>query len=189
MELFRDIEDRWNRGRFGPEYDRCEDARVKEAWNTEAGLGRQKIFEVRSIHNDVTFIDEFLTLEFCRENKLFSFGYNKESGYYEIESRQFEQVKQQLLFNLTNLGRPIIRVRDGNYKNRGELYLEHEFSGPELQIDYARDTLRNLHRLWTRPVHIETVLEGRVTIASYDGTDFALKKTNEKVDGSPEHGE
>ena len=25
IELFRDIEDRWNRGRFGKEYDECDD--------------------------------------------------------------------------------------------------------------------------------------------------------------------
>ena len=42
----------------------------------DTGLGRQKIFEVRRIHNDLTFIDTFLTLDFCREHKLFSFGYN-----------------------------------------------------------------------------------------------------------------
>jgi stage V sporulation protein R len=189
VELFRDIEDRWNRGRFGADYDQCDDARTKAQWDTAAGLGRKKIFEVRAIHNDVTFIDEFLTFDFCRENKMFSFGYNTNSGYYEIESRQFDQIKRQLLFGLTNLGRPIIRVRDGNYKNRGELFLEHEFNGPELQMDYAKETLGSLHRLWSRPVHIETVLEGRVSIASFDGTEFNLKKTKEKADSTSETAE
>ena len=36
-----------------------------------SGLGRQKIFEVRTLYNDVTFIDEFLTLEFCLEQKFY----------------------------------------------------------------------------------------------------------------------
>ena len=40
-------------------------------------------------------------------------------------------------------------MRDGNYKNRGELFLEHQHNGVELQMNYARDTLANLHRLWT----------------------------------------
>ena len=60
-------------------------------WNTKPAWGAQKIFEVRRIHNDLTFIDEFLTLDFCRQHKLFSFGYNEDSGYYEIESREFEE--------------------------------------------------------------------------------------------------
>ena len=63
----------------------------------------------------------------------------------------------------------MIAVRDGNYKNRGELFLEHQHNGVDLQIGYARDTLANLHRLWTRPVHIETVLEGKKTTFSFDG--------------------
>ena len=76
IELFRDIEDRWNRGAFGNEYDECDDDGERRRWNKQLGLGREKIFEVRRIHNDLTFIDEFLTLDFCREHKLFRFGYN-----------------------------------------------------------------------------------------------------------------
>jgi stage V sporulation protein R len=169
VELFRDIEDRWNRGAFGEEYEACDDFRAKRDWDKQLGLGRQKIFEVRRVHNDLTFIDEFLTLDFCRRHKLFSFGYNSESGYYEIESREFEKVKQRLLFNLTNLGRPIIYLKDANYKNRSELFLEHRFSGVELQINYAQDTLANLYKLWKRPVHIETVLDDTKVVLSFDG--------------------
>ncbi len=171
VELYRDIEDRWNRGAFGDEYDQCDDFTAKRDWDKKLGLGRQKIFEVRRIHNDLTFIDSFLTLDFCRRHKLFSFGYNEDSGYYEIESRKFDEVKQRLLFNLTNVGRPIIYVKDANYKNRGELFLEHRYSGVELQANYAEDTLTNLYKLWKRPVHIETKLEDASTVLSFDGKE------------------
>jgi stage V sporulation protein R len=181
VELFRDIERRWDLGRFGREYEDCDDLAAKRHWNTEAHLGREKIFEVRRIHNDLTFIDEFLTLDFCREHKLFSFGYNEHTGYYEIESRKFEQVKQQLLFSLTNMGRPIIQVRDGNHKNRGELYLEHHYNGPELEVEHARQTLENLFKLWRRPVHIETVLGEHVSILTFDGSSHETEKTEETV--------
>ena len=179
VELFRDIEDRWNRGCFGEEYEQCDDYAARERWNTFAGKGREKIFEVRRIHNDLTFIDEFLTLDFCRRHKMFSFGYNEHSGNYEIESREFEKVKQTLLFNLTNVGRPLIYVRDGNYKNRGELCLEHRYSGVELKLSYAKDTLENLYRLWQRPVHIETVCEDRATLLSFDGTEHKSTTTEQ----------
>ena len=176
IELFRDIEDRWNRGAFGKDYSECDDYRTRQEWNTDAGLGREKIFEVRRIHNDLTFIDEFLTLDFVREQKLFKFGYNSSTEYYEIETREFPKVKRQLLSSLTNLGRPQISVRDGNYKNRGELYLEHTYSGVELQLDYAKETLRNLHTLWGRPVHLETVLEESRTVISFDGSEHQIEK-------------
>ena len=186
VELFRDIEDRWNRGCFGRDFDECDDIREKEEWNTGHGKGREKIFEVRKIHNDLTFIDEFLTLDFCRRHKMFQFGYNENTGYYEIESRAFDKIKQQLLFSLTNRGLPIIYVRDGNYKNRGELYLEHRFSGPELKIQYAQATLETIYRLWRRPVHIETVLEEHTAVMTYNGTRHSVEKnsavdTNEKA--------
>ena len=173
IELFRDIEDRWNRGRFGREFDECDDLAAKRNWQQDTGLGRKKIFEVRAIHNDLTFIDTFLTLDFCREHKLFSFGFNEEADYYEIESREFPKIKQRLLYSLTNRGQPLITVRDGNYKNRGELFLSHEFNGVELQLGYAQDTLRALARLWARPVHIETRLEDVPTVLSFDGSEYS----------------
>ncbi len=178
IELFRDVEERWNRGQFGKDYEDCDDLVAKRDWNTNANLGRQKIFEVRKIHNDLTFIDEFLTLDFCRRHKLFSFGYNPGADQYEIESREFPKIKQRLLFNLTNRGLPIIRIRDANYKNRGELYLEHIHSDTELQFAYARDTLTNLHRLWMRPVHIETEFDGVRTVLSYDGSEHSQEQTH-----------
>jgi stage V sporulation protein R len=171
VELYRDIERRWNNGQFGHEFDACDDAAAKRNWDTKANLGKEKIFEVRKVHNDLTFIDAFLTLDFCREHKLFSFGFNPTSEAYEIESREFPKIKQQLLFNLTNAGRPIIVVTDGNYRNRGELYLEHRFSGVELQKEYAKDTLAALYNLWSRPVHIETTWEGKKSRLSFDGAE------------------
>ena len=179
VELFRDIEQRWNKGQHGEEWEACDDMRAKYEWDTQSMQGREKIFEVRRVHNDLTFIDTFLTLDFCREHKMFSFGYNENSGYYEIESRKFAEIKQQLLFNLTNVSRPLIFVHNANHKNRGELFLEHRFSGVELKLDYARDTLAHLYQLWKRPVHIQTVLDDHVTVLSYDGSEHATSKSEE----------
>ena len=174
IELFRDIEERWNKGQFGPEWDACDDMREKEHWNKHTGLGREKIFEVRKIHNDVTFIDTFLTPEFCQKNKMFMFAYNEANDYYEIASREFYKVKEQLLDSLTNHSRPVIRVVDGNYKNRGELFLVHQYQGMPLKLAEARDTLTSLCKLWGRPVHIETIFDDKSTILSFDGKSHDL---------------
>lgn len=174
IELFKDIEDRWNRGRFGADFDACTDIVERERWDTQLGLGRQKIFEVRRIHNDVTFIDSFLTPEFCTKQKMFQFRHNDANNTYEISSRDFEQIKQQLLNGLTNHGRPFIQVIDGNFKNRGELLLKHQHEGVDLREDYARATLANLEKLWRRPVHIETLVEGKSTLISGEGEDVVV---------------
>jgi stage V sporulation protein R len=176
LELLRDIEDRWNKGRFGPEYEACDDLKAKLQWDRKLGLGRAKIFEVRRIHNDVTFVDTFLTPEFCREHKLFSYRFDEDDNQYEIESREFAKIKERLLFSLTNFGQPFVYVEDGNYRNRGELFLRHRHNGVDLRTDYARDTLANIARLWNRPVHLETVVDGRETVLSFDGSEHTVKQ-------------
>lgn len=169
IELFRDIEDRWNKGRFGAEWEECESDDVRKKWDRQLGLGREKIFEVRRIHNDLTFIDAYLTEDFCRRHRMFSFAYNENSGNYEVASREFAAIKKQLLTSLTNHGRPFIFVKDGNYSNRGELYLQHDYQGVELKQDYANATLSNLQMIWGRPVHIATTVDDKPTVLSYDG--------------------
>jgi len=178
IELFRDIERRWNQGQFGPEWEACDDMRERAAWDTHAGVGREKIFEVRRVHNDITFIDAYLTREFCLEQHLFAFDYNKFTKRHEISNRDFAIVKQRLLASLTNFGQPIISVVHANYKNRGELLLHHHHEGNDLQVSYATATLKNLHTLWRRPVHIETVVDGKETRLSYDGDEISHSESH-----------
>ncbi len=156
IEMLRDIEDRWNKGRFGKEYDECDDLDKKRKWDLNLGLGRKKIFEVRRVHNDITFIDTFLTPEFCARHGFFSFSYQEQGGQYVIESREFEKIKQRLLFGLTNFGKPWIYVVDGNFRNRGELLLRHQHNGVDLRLDQAADVLANVQFIWSRPVHLQT---------------------------------
>ena len=176
IELWRFIEDRWNRGRFGKEYDECDDLRARRAWDKKTGLGRQKIFEVRKHYNDITFVDEFLTADFAAEQKLFVYGFNEKGNRWEILDREFQKVKQKLLQQLTNFGQPIIEVVDGNFENRGELLLAHRHDGVDLRVDYAKDTLTNLQAMWRRPVGIVTRVEGKGVLMRFDGRDHTDRK-------------
>jgi len=161
VELLRNIEDRWNRGQFGKEWDECDSMEQKRHWDRRTGLGMKRIFEVRKLYNDITFIDEFFTLEFCVEQKFYAFGFSERSGNWEIMSREFKKVKDQLLKQLTNRGQPVIMVEDGNFENRSELLLRHIHEGIDLDGAQARDTLRNTAKLWTRPVSLLTKVEGK----------------------------
>lgn len=169
VELWRDIEDRWNRGRFGREYHECENMSEKLSWDKPLGLGLSKIFEVRRVYNDVTFIDEFLTPEFCEEHKLFTYGYSKRTERWEIVSREYEAIKQQLLQSLTNAGHPVIEVLDANFGNRGELLLRHRFDKVPLDLHFAQETLKNLHKIWRRPVGVLSVSNEKKVILRFDG--------------------
>ena len=172
IELFRDIEDRWNRGRFGKEWTECTDIEERKNWDRKLGIGREQIFRIRSSYNDVTFIDEFLTEEFCVQNKMFVYKFNKRTNQFEVDTRDFPLIKKKLLFQLTNFGQPIINVVDANFQNRGELLLVHLFEGVEMQPDYMQATMQNLCKIWGRPVHLATVLDNERRIVSYDGKEF-----------------
>lgn len=173
VELFRDIEDRWNKGKFGKEYEECDDWIVRKNWNKNLGLGQQKIFEVRKLYNDLMFVDAFLTPDFCREHKLFVYEYNDRTDMYEISDKEFKKIKEKLLFSLTNFGQPFVYVLDANYLNRGELYLLHKHEGVDLKLDEAKDTLSNIYKIWTRPVHLETVVDEVKTLLSFDGEEHS----------------
>ena len=176
IELWRDIEDRWNKGRFGKEYDECDSFAERRRWDKKLGLGRQKIFEVRQHYNDVTFIDEFLSPEFCREQGLFTFGFNDKHQRWEVVTREFKKVKEKLLHLLTNSGQPVIVVEDGNYENKGELLLVHRHDGVDLKLDYARDTLRNVQALWRRPANLVTRVDGKGVLFRFDGKDHGERR-------------
>ncbi len=172
LELWRDIERRWDRGQFGKEWEECDNYEEKLHWDRKTGEGQRKIFEVRTLYNDVTFIDTFLTEDFCNENQLFVFHYNERTHRNEISDREFAKIKAQLLWNLTNMGQPIIRVEDGNYQNRGELLLYHDHQGVDLDMNYARGTLQNIQMIWGRPVSVSTILSGRPKLLTHDGQLF-----------------
>lgn len=174
VELYRHIEERWNRGQFGKDWDSCNDLNERLTWDKKLGLGKEKLFEVRRLHNDVTFLDEFFTEDFCREQRFFTFKENRRTGRLEIEGRTFAKIKAQILQQLSNFGQPFIYVVDANYLNRGELLLGHRHEGVDLKADYARDTLRSLERVWRRPCSLLTVLDDKPKRIRFDGSEISM---------------
>ncbi len=175
VELYRNVEDRWNKGQFGKDWEECTDLAEKRNWNLRLGLGKQKLMEVRQLYNDVTFIDEFLTPDFCRDHKLFSFSWSNRNSRYEIETREFKAVKDKLLFQLTNNGNPFIYVEDANFENRGELLLRHDHQGLDLRQDYAKEVMKSLVRIWKRPVNVSTISEEVPLMFRHDGKEYSSR--------------
>jgi stage V sporulation protein R len=187
IELFRDIEDRWNKGRFGREWEECDDVRERKNWNKNTKLGREKIFEIRKIYNDVTFIDEFLTEDFCVRNKMFVYKLNKETNKFEVDTRDFKAIKSQLLFQMTNFGQPIIKIENANFENRGELLIQHVHEGLDLQPNYMDATMQNLFKIWKRPVNLITIMDNEPQLFRFDGKEYtkhALQENKKSESGA-----
>lgn len=184
IELMRNIEERWNKGQFGREWEECDDIRERKHWDKKLDLGREKIFEVRKVYNDVTFIDEFLTEDFCVKNKLFVYKFNKRTNQFEVDTRDFKAIKAKLLFHMTNFGQPVVKVLDGNFENRGELLIGHVWEGVDMQPDYLNETLKNLYHIWGRPVNLATVMDGEGHLYRFDGEKIEdIKSENPLPEG------
>jgi len=128
--------------------------------------GRQKLFEIRTQENDISFLANYLTQELVDELGLFAYGYACEHkppgqrqcqkcGEMAIKSRKLEDVVYSLVVPRYNYGAPRIVV--AQVSDDGSLWLAHERTdlGP-LDLKYAEKTLEYLHELWKKPVHLQT---------------------------------
>jgi len=176
VELFKDIERRWNSGQHGPEWERLDSIGVKEVFDDRSMRGREKIFEVRRIYNDVNFIDEFLTEEFVEKHKMYQHKRDPQTGEVKVVSRDFRRVKQTLLHHLTNMGQPFIYVVDANYLNRGELYLAHKYAGLEVEAAKATEVLENIRVIWGRPVHLQCRVNDEMHLLSVESVGDKPKR-------------
>ena len=159
-KIFEDIERRWDKPT--PE--------EREKLGREGGQGREKIFEVREMESDVSFLRNYLTEELCEELDLFVYEL-VEDEEWTITEKRWERVRDQLVANMTNFGFPYLEVLDGDYNRNRELYLRHAFEGVELDSKYARKALEHVHTLWGRPVHLETVVDDERVVMHYDGEE------------------
>jgi stage V sporulation protein R len=159
-KIFEDIERRWDNP----------SAEEREKFGRPGGEGREKIFEVREIESDVSFLRNYLTEELCEELDLFVYEL-VEDEEWTITEKRWERVRNQLVSNMTNFGFPYIEVLDGDYNGNSELYLRHAFETVELDSKYARKALEHVYQLWGRPVHLETIVDDERVVMHYDGED------------------
>src|SRR5438046_2339006 len=93
----------------------------------------------------------------------------REGNEWVIVEKDWRKVRDAITQSMTNFGFPYIVVEDGDYRGNRELYLKHRFDGQELDLSHAQKTLRHLHLLWGRPVHLETVVKEKPAVLSFDG--------------------
>jgi stage V sporulation protein R len=155
FNFLMDIEERWNKGRFGSEYEDCTDWKKKENWDLQLGLGKEKVFEVVRLYDDVNLINEFFTRDFCEKYEFFDWE-KQPTGEYVIVSRDHKKIKKKLIKKYINRGLPDIRLVDHNHLNRGILLLEHNWSGRTLYQSYLKETLRSLNYVSGKHVMIAT---------------------------------
>ena len=110
--------------------------------------GWEKCRHVRSLYEDITFVDEFLTQEHCEQLDLFVM--NKDSKKKEYDVRR---VKERIIYEKLYKGQPLVVVNDYNRKTREITMVNTE---KERRLDRKRTELflASLHKLWPFEMHL-----------------------------------
>jgi len=173
-KVLRDIERRWN-GEIDPDEEETDwmGYRIERP----VGQGMQKLFEVRTLECDQTFLHKYLTEKLVRELDLYTYRVEERNGelVWVVDETDWRVVRNTLVDNMTNFGVPVITVEDGDWEHRGELYLKHHYDGKPLDMQRTTRCLRYLVRLWGRPVHLETVIDDEQVLLSCDGNAIAQR--------------
>lgn len=162
IKIFEDIEERYN--------NPTEEMKRR---GVKPGSGREKMFEVREIESDISFLRNYLTKDLVMREDMYLF--QKQGREYKVVDKAWEQVRDQLVSMRVNGGFPYLTVTDGDYLKNGELYITHGFEGIELDIKYLEKVLPYIHQLWGRKCHIETMVESRAMLYTYDGKGIHRK--------------
>ncbi|GGL43131.1 SpoVR family protein [Sporolactobacillus putidus] len=163
LKLFEDIEERYNHP-----------SEAMKAVGVEAGSGSEKIFEVRELESDQSFIRNYMTKELVHREDLFLF--EKKGTDYTITDKDWKNVRDQLVSMRVNGGFPYIVVENGDYNGNGELLLKHRYEGIELDVRDMEGVLKYLVQLWGRPVHLQTIIEDHPTLFSFEKDEMKRKR-------------
>jgi len=145
----------------------------KEKYKRAEGEGRKKIFEVRETENDISFLRNYLGKDLIEEMDLYL--YKKQGTEWKVVEKDWEVVRDAVVSSLTNCGFPYIVVEDGDYGKQGDLYLKHIYEGVEMDVFYLEKTLPCVYQIWGRKVHIETIIDSKNVVFSFNGEKIGKK--------------
>lgn len=167
IKIWEDIERRWQHPT---------EEELKEYGPRKKG-GIEKIFEVREIERDSSFLRRYLTEELVRELNLFE--YQTRGGDRVIsrvaDSDNWREIKETLIRNVGMGMVPAIRIEDADYNQNRVLFLRHDHDGRDLQLEYAEKTLQYLSQLWGREVVLETMINGKKSLLCFSDEKLVIK--------------
>jgi len=142
-----------------------------------AKSGTEKLFEVREVERDASFLRRFLTEELMREMDIFEYEARGEELVVSkvADDEGWKDVKATLIKNVGTNSIPVLKVEDADFGQNRTLYVKHDHDGRDLHIEYAEKSLNYLQRLWGREVVLETVLDGKRSLLCSNDRGFSVR--------------
>ena len=167
MKVWEDIERRWS-----------EPAREDEqAPKPKKKSAKQKLFEVREVERDSSFLRRYLTEELVRELNLFEYQSrgNEKVVTRVADEESWQAIKDTLIQNVGTGTIPVIKVADSDFNNSRGLLLKHYHDGRDLQLEYGEKTLQYVRQLWGREVAMETTLNDKKSLLCFSNDKLTIK--------------
>ena len=119
-------------------------------------MGLERARDIRRDEDDFGFIRNYLDEELCEKLSLFVYEQRADDGI-KVLNRDVNKVREAILAPKFNYGAPRIYV--GEMRTDGSLVLVHDHSadGRGLELDRATRVLQYMHRIWRRPVMLQTI--------------------------------
>jgi stage V sporulation protein R len=124
-------------------------------------MGMEECFLAREVHNDASFIRQYLTQEDCEDLNLFSYSRkrNDDVSVDDVSDEEgWESVRRDLVKQVGGGSIPVLFIQD--CKRNGTLSLGHEHDGRDLDINETKCTLEHVRYLWDNTVVLNTALNG-----------------------------
>jgi len=126
--------------------------------------GLERAFQIRTEDDDFSFIRNHLTQELAEELKLFRFEQSSDGGVRVLE-HDIHALRETILAPKYNFGAPAVLAKHVGHDGSLELHHENDTDGRGLDVDRAERVLDYIHKVWRRPIALETVdAEGRARV-------------------------
>lgn len=167
LTIWEDIERRW---------DKPTEEEIRE-YGPRKKSGRAKLFEVREVERDSSFLRRYLTEDLIRELNLVELQArgNQRVITRVADSENWREIKENLIRSVGMGTVPVIKIEDADYNHNRALFLKHYHDGRDLHLEYAEKTLRHIHQLWGREVVLETSINGKKSLLYFSDDKIIIK--------------
>jgi stage V sporulation protein R len=118
--------------------------------------GIERAFQIRAEDDDFGFVRNYLTQELAEELKLFRYEAAAD-GSILVQENDIHALRETVLAPKYNFGAPAVLAKHVGSDGSLDLAHEHAVDGRGLDLDKAERVLDYIHKVWRRPIRLETV--------------------------------
>jgi stage V sporulation protein R len=118
--------------------------------------GIKRAFQIRAEDDDFSFVRNHLTEELAEELKLFRYERSADGGV-KVLDHDIHALRETVLAPKYNFGAPAVLAKHVGQDGALTLVHEHDTDGRGLDLERAERVLDYIHKVWRRPIRLETI--------------------------------